>query len=294
MADRRLRLGVALPHGFIGGSTERLRGFVIGAEGLGLDHLDVFDHVLGAEHADRTPPLTGPYDEHDPFREPMVLFGYLAAVTSSLELCTAVLVLPQRQTALVAKQAIEVDLLSGGRLRMGVGVGWNHIEYRSLNEEFSNRGRRLDDQLAVLRSLWDEPLVAHHSEFHHIDRAGLAPRPQRRIPLWLGGYTRAAARRAARFGDGFIFSDVAGAERQDAELRAALLVEGRDPDGFGRDVVVHLDDDLERWRRDLERCLALGATHVTMAVHRLSPRSTDGLLEAIATAGESAGDVGHS
>jgi len=276
-----MRVGLAFPHAHVAGDVDRLRQLVTGIEELGLDHLNVFDHVLGADPADREPPLTGPYDQHDPFHEPLVLFGYLAAITTRLELATAVLVLPQRPVALVAKQAIEVDRLSGGRLRLGVGVGWNHVEYESLGATFRDRGDRLDDQLALLRRLWDEPLVTHRSPHHRVERAGLLPRPTGPLALWLGGYTAAARRRAVRWGDGFSFSDLAGAARDVPRLREELAAAGRDPAGFGFDVLVHHRGDDRRWREDVAACRRLGATHVTMAVHRLGDLGTDALLAVV-------------
>ena len=181
-------LGAVFPTTQIGTDPAVIRDFAQTAEGLGYRRLLVYDHVLGAVHADRTPPLTGPYTERDQFHEPLVLLGYLAACTSTIELAVAVLVLPQRPTALVAKQAAEVDVLSRGRLVLAVGTGWNYVEYESLGASFEARGRRLDEQVVVLRALWREPVVDFRGEFHLIDRAGLAPRPVRGdIPLWVGG-----------------------------------------------------------------------------------------------------------
>src|SRR5262249_52891598 len=157
---------------------------------------------LGAVHEDRIPPLWGPYDENDPFHDPFVLFAYLAGRTERLAFVTGVLVLPQRQTALVAKQAADLALLSGDRFRLGVGVGWNPVEYTGLGQDFATRGLRLDEQIGLLRRLWGEPVVSFEGRFDAIDRAGTVPRPRRLIPIWLGGWVEAALRRAARLGDG--------------------------------------------------------------------------------------------
>src|SRR5439155_560460 len=162
------------------------------------------DHVLGA-HPNREPNLTGPYTYEHPFHEPMVFFGFLAAITTRLELVTGILILPQRQTALVAKQTAEVDVLSGGRLRLGIGIGWNYVEYDALGEDFRTRGRRVEEQIEVLRKLWTQPLVTHKSAEHVIDNAGINPLPVRRpIPIWFGGAAEPVLRRAARIGDGWM------------------------------------------------------------------------------------------
>ena len=201
-----MRLGAVFPTTEIGSDPIGMRDYAQAAEALGCVRLTTYDHVLGVDHADREPALRGPYTHHDPFHEPFVLFGFLAAYTTRIELATGVLVLPQRQTALVAKQAAEVDVLSGGRMVLGVGTGWNHVEYASLGTTFRDRARRLDDQIAVLRALWEQDLVEHESDFHMIDRAGVLPRPARSIPIWLGGSAEASLQRAARLGDGHIFA----------------------------------------------------------------------------------------
>ena len=178
-------LGAVFPTTQIGNDPAVIRDFAQTAEGLGYRRLITYDHVLGAVHADRDPPLPGPYTQDDPFHEPLVLFGFLAACTTVIELEAAVLVLPQRQTALVAKQAAEVDVLSAGRLVLAVGTGWNFVEYESLGMPFAARGRRLDEQVDLLRRLWREPVLDYRGEFHRIDRAGILPRPGT-------GYDRAA------------------------------------------------------------------------------------------------------
>jgi probable F420-dependent oxidoreductase len=233
-------LGTVFPTTQIGSDPTVIRDFAQTAEGLGYRRLTVYDHVLGAVHADRIPPLSGPYTEHDPFHEPLVLLGYLAACTSTIELAVAVLVLPQRPTALVAKQAAEVDVLSRGRLVFAVGTGWNYVEYESLGASFAARGRRLDEQVEVLRALWREPVIDFRGEFHRIDRAGIAPRPVRGdIPLWFGGGAEAALRRAARTGDGFVFGSVSSHTYQRAARLRALLAEcGRDPDRFPMETMI--------------------------------------------------------
>lgn len=228
-----MKIGIIYPQIELNGDPEAVRRIGIAAEQLGYAHLLAYDHVLGATH-DRKPKLSGPYTEKDPFHDPFVLFAYLAGLTQRIELVTGVIILPQRQTALVARQAADVDLLSHERLRLGVGLGWNYVEYDSLGQDFHRRGKRLSEQITLLRRLWSEPLVDFHGTFDRIDRAALNPRPRRPIPIWLGGFAEAALRRAAEQGDGFIFADgAANALEQAARLRQLLKDIGRSEDGFG-------------------------------------------------------------
>ena len=249
-----MRFGAVFPTTEIGNDPIAVRDYAQAAEAFGYVRLTAYDHVLGVDHAGREPVLTGPYTQHDPFHEPLVLFGFLAAHTIGIELATGVLILPQRQTALVAKQAAGIDLLSGGRLVLGLGTGWNHVEYTSLGMSFRDRARRFDDQIAVLRALWEQELVDHHSEFHRIERAGIAPRPDRRIPLWFGGSAEASLARSARVGDGHMFSrstdhDFAAAGR----LAELLANNGRDRSTFGMDMFLDFDDGPDAWRECRER-----------------------------------------
>src|SRR6202046_511074 len=200
-----MQIGAVYPQTELRGDPVAVREFGRAAEDLGFDHLLAYDHVLGAVHADRTPPLTGPYTEHDPFHDPFVMFAYLAAVPERLRFATGILILPQRPTALVARQAADLDLLSGGRLRLGVGIGWNHVEYEALGQQFRTRGARQEEQIGLLRRLFTDPVVDFSGRFDRIDRAALVPKPTRPIPIWLGGSGDAAFERAARLADGFIF-----------------------------------------------------------------------------------------
>ena len=246
-------IGAVFPTTQIGTDPAVIRDFAQTAEGLGYRRLSVYDHVLGAVHADREPPLPGPYTERDPFHEPLVLLGFLAACTTTIELEVAVLVLPQRQTALVAKQAAEVDVLSGGRLAIAVGTGWNHVEYECLGASFDDRGRRLDEQVDVLRRLWREPVVDFRGEFHRIDRAGIAPRPVRGdIPLYFGGGAETALRRAARTGDGFVFGSASPHTHQRAvRLRELLADGGRDPAAFPLETMIDYSLGPEVWAQQV-------------------------------------------
>jgi probable F420-dependent oxidoreductase len=260
-----LRLGAIFPTTEIGSDPAAVRDWAQAAEGLGYNHVIVYDHVLGAVHEKREPKLTGPYTERDAFHEPFVLLAYLAALTQRLELTTGVLILPQRQTALVAKQAIELDLLSRGRLRLGVGTGWNHVEYESLSVRYADRGARLDEQVALLRQLWSEPVIDFRGAFHRIDRAGLLPQPARRIPIWFGGFTPVSLRRAARTGDGFLFgtspSRMIGLL---AQLREHLAAEGRANADFGAEAVVDFSDARDSWGPELARWRDAGGTHLSL------------------------------
>jgi probable F420-dependent oxidoreductase len=205
----------------------------------------IYDHVVGAVHEKRNPPLweAGPYTEKDPFHEPFVAFGYLAGITKKIGFITGVLILPQRQTVLVAKQATDVDLLSGGRLTLGVGSGWNYVEYDALNENFYRRGEKLDEQIPYLRRLWSEPLLSHRGKFDFLDRACIIPRPRRRIPIFCGGFSEPAFRRAAKLADGFIFAaslDNGGLPGW-GRVKQLLEKEGRPLAGFGAHYLMQND-----------------------------------------------------
>lgn len=260
-----MKLGAVFPTCEIGTDPTVVRDFAQTAEELGYARIISYDHVLGAVHEGREPPLMGPYTENDPFHEPFVLYGYLAAVTQRIELMTGVLILPQRQTALVAKQAAELDLLSGGRLVLGLGTGWNFVEYESLGERYQDRGRRLDEQIALLRRLWGEPVVDFEGTFHRVDRAGILPLPDRKIPIWLGGFTPPALRRAARIGDGFLFGASNPPMRGLWErLRDDLEQQGRDPAGFGVDALIGYGAGPDTWREEVAAWEAAGASCVSM------------------------------
>ena len=185
------RGGVAVDVAEIEPDAGVIRAYATAVEGLGYSHILAFDHVVGADPGEH-PGWTGPYDVTTRFQEPLVLFGYLAGITS-LELVTGIIILPQRQTALVAKQAAQLDLVSEGRLRLGVGVGWNAVEYEALGETFRNRGRRQEEQVELLRTLWEHDVVDFEGRWHRIPRAGLKPRPTRRIPIWFGGSADSSA-----------------------------------------------------------------------------------------------------
>ncbi len=266
-----MQLGVTLPGQHIPADPSAIADFAQAVEGLGFSHLVTIEHVAGADLTNR-PDWDGRTTLED-FHEPLVLFGYLAGMTRRLELVTDVVVLPQRQTVLVAQQAAEVDLLSGGRLRLGIGVGWVEPEFRALNQDYHTRGARIEEQIAVLRALWTQEVVTFHGRWHHIEEMGIRPRPrQRPIPIWLGGHVEASYRRIGALGDGWmpLFDPVEEAEEayQAIErIHGYAREAGRDPHNIGIEAVVPLvgrtPDD---WLRDVEGWRALGATHLVAMV----------------------------
>jgi probable F420-dependent oxidoreductase len=258
----RMRIGAAYPTTEVAGDPAAVRRFVTAIEALGFDHMMAFDHVVKAPHEGRDPPLTGPYTEKDSFHDPFVLFAFAAAISERLEFATGVLVLPQRQTALVAQQAADVDLLSGERLRLGVGIGWNHVEFAALGQEFATRAKRVEEQVGLLRRLWEEPIVSFEGRFDRIDRAGINPRPRRRIPLWMGGHSEPAYARGARIGDGFVFAAPgAAAVEQWDRVRAHLRELGRDEGGFGRELLAIFARDPQMSADHLRLFRDAGGTH---------------------------------
>jgi probable F420-dependent oxidoreductase len=248
-----VKFGAVFPTPEIGNDPIAIRDWAQAAEALGYSRIITYDHVLGAVHANREPKLTGPYTENDAFHEPFVLFGFLAGVTRKIDLMTGILILTQRQTALVAKQAVEVDLLSNGRLVLGVGTGWNTVEYESLGVPWAARGARLDEQVEVLRKLWSERVIDYRGKFHRIDRAGILPQPARPIPIWYGGFSEAAFARAARSGDGFLLGGSSKTFRKHlARVNELLVQNGRDPKKFGSDCQLDFSAGPEAWRSEIE------------------------------------------
>lgn len=264
-----MQFGAIFPTTEIGNDPAAIRDYAQAAEELGYRYIVAFDHVLGALHEGREPKLWGPYTEAHPFHEPFVLFGFLAGVTRSIEFETSVIILPQRQTVLVAKQAAEVDVLSGGRLRLGIGSGWNHVEYEALGVPWEKRGKRMDEQIEVLRALWGQPTIDFTGQFHRIDRAGVAPRPTRSIPIWCGGGSEVSLRRAARVADGFSFVAAGKRTAEQAEMLKGFLVEnGRNPEEFSIEFSTAYGIGPERWLRAIGFAESAGATH--FAVNTMS------------------------
>lgn len=263
-----MKLGAVFPQTEIGTDPIVIRDYAQAVEALGYDYLLTFEHILGADPADYRDGRRFAYTYRDMFHEPFVLFGYLAALTRRLELVTGILILPQRNTALVAKQAAEVDILSGGRLRLGVGVGWNQAEMEGVGYEFRTRGRRIEEQIVVLRELWTKPLVTFEGRYHTIRNLGINPLPlQRPIPLWFGGSAAPVLRRMARFGAGWIPTGLDPEQGKPLveQLHTLLIEQGRDPSTFGIDVRVTMArQPRATWDAYLTGWQALGATHVCL------------------------------
>jgi probable F420-dependent oxidoreductase len=283
-----MQIGVVFPQTELGGSAVTVRRYAAGVESLGFGHVLAYDHVLGAD-PDVHRPWNGPYDVRTTFHEPFVLFGYLAGFTR-LELVTGVIILPQRQTALVAKQAAEVDLLTEGRFRLGVGVGWNQVEYDALGESFRTRGRRFDEQIPLLRRLWTEPAVTHDGLFDQVTGAGLAPPPvQRPIPIWIGGQSPPAYRRIGRLADGW-FPQVRPGPPLDEAL--ALIAEGadamgRDPKDIGMEGRVSWTaDGVDKLVHHVGRWRAAGATHLSINTMGAGLATVEEHLEVLALAAQ--------
>lgn len=281
VAEGGMRIGAVFPQLEIGAEPGGVRTWAQGVEQAGFSHLVAFDHVLGAG-TDTRPGWVG-YTSDDLFHEVFVLFGYLAAITTTLELVTGVLVLPQRQTALAAKQAAEVDVLSGGRLRLGVGTGWNRVEYEALGESFTNRGVRSEEQIELLRALWAAPTVDFDGRWHRVDNAGILPRPVRgTIPVWIGGNAEPVLRRAGRVGDGWLPQrgpdDTARAMVE--RVRGYAAEAGRDPASIGFEARLVLRDVPEsRWPDFVAGWRRLGATHLCVSTMGLGLKTPQDHVE---------------
>ena len=280
-----MQIGVVYPQTELGGDPAAVRRIGTAVEELGYSHLLAYDHVLGAVHADRTPSLTGPYTEHDPFHDPFVMFAFLAGITTRIGFTTGVLILPQRQTALVARQAADVDLLSGGRLRLGVGIGWNPVEYEALGQDFHTRGSRQEEQITLLRRLFTEPVVDFSGRFDRVDRAALVPKPAGLIPIWLGGSSDAAFERAARLADGFIFigGDIDRSVHAWQRLRDRVSRAGRLVDDFGGEYVVRPRAGIEGLKADVEMWRESGGTRMSVNTMDMHLDSVDAHLDFLAT-----------
>ena len=284
-------MGAVFPQLEIGTDPDVIATYARTLEELGYDHVVVFDHVLGADR-DRPGGWTGVYDHRSMFHEPFALYGYLAAITTRLRLATAVIVLPQRQAALVAKQAAEVDVLSRGRLILGVGIGWNAVEYEALGMSFTNRGRRIEEQIAVMRALWTQEVVDFEGRGHRIDRAGLNPLPvQRPIPVWMGGgyqsrdrtIVEPALRRIAALADGW-FTHLPpnddGRRGMDTFRRLVREAE-RDPEGVPVEGRVQARVGPEQWKSDIQAFHEMGMTSVELTTMGAGYRSADEHLDAL-------------
>lgn len=266
-----MKIGVVFPQTEIGADAGGVKAFAQAAEDLGYRHLLAYDHVIGASTRNR-PDFRGPYTAESMFHEVFVLFGFLAGLTENLEFVTGVLILPQRQTVLVAKQAAEVDRLSNGRLRLGIGVGWNDVEYEALNENFRDRGKRSEEQIALMRALWTEDVVDFEGRWHRVNEAGINPAPvQRPIPIWIGGYVPATMERVGRIGDGWFPSSQPGggptdAVRSDlAQIAEAASAARREQSAIGIEARITLSEiPRDQWGPVTDAWRETGATHLSV------------------------------
>ena len=279
-----MRLGAIFPQTEIGADPSAVKDFAQAAEDLGYDHILVFDHVLGADQTKRDG-WDKPYNKDDMFHEPFVMFGYLGAITEKIEFTTGVLILGQRQTGLVAKQAAEVDVLTGGRLRLGIGIGWNDVEYEALGQSFSNRGRRSEEQIELLRLLWTQESVNFDGRYHKVTNAGINPLPvQRPIPIWLGGGEDRVIQRIGKMADGWFpqFQPDSAGQEKIGVMREAARIAGRDPKAIGIEGRVSLaTDNQSEWEKIASSWDEVGATHFSINTMKAGLKGPDQHIEAI-------------
>ncbi|MFZ1401027.1 MAG: LLM class F420-dependent oxidoreductase [Candidatus Promineifilaceae bacterium] len=260
-----MKIGLVFPQTEFGNDVAALRDYTQTAESLNFSHILAYDHVVGA-NPNRPGGWNGPYTYQTPFHEVFLLFSFMSALTTKLEFITGILILPQRETALVAKQAASLDVLSNGRFRLGIGVGWNKVEMAALGYDFHTRGRRVEEQIDVLRLLFTQELVTFKGEWHDLPDVGLNPLPvQRPIPIWLGGHSDAVLRRLARKGDGWLpgYRSAEAAKESLDKIEAYLVEYGRSPQQIGLEPRLHYGDGPEAWQRYLTGWQAAGATHIS-------------------------------
>ena len=279
-----MKVGVVFPQTEIGTDPALIKDYAQTAEELGFFHILAYDHVIGANPASR-PGWRPPYSHLDKFHEPFVLFAYLAGMTKKIDLVTGIIILPQRQTVLVAKQAAMLDVLSGGRLRLGIGIGWNPVEYEALGENFKNRGRRSEEQIEVMRKLWTEELVTFEGRWHKIIDAGINPLPvQRPIPVWFGGTDDRALRRLAKLGDGWFPLMGPDEKCRDAidKIHSYAREAGRNPKDIGIEGrISYGQGSTDAWLKDLQAWDDLGATHVSLNTMKAGLGSPAAHIEAV-------------
>jgi len=278
-----MQIGAVFPHNEIGTDPGAIKAYAQGVEAMGITHLLIYDHVLGAD-PDREGGFRGPYDKDVAFHEPFTTFAFIAGVTDKIDLITTVMILPQRQTVLAAKQAAEVALLSNNRFKLGIGVGWNELEYVGLNETFNNRGRRQEEQVDVMRKLWSEDSLDYTGEYHRIDKASINPRPSKTIPIWFGGSAPALLDRVARLGDGWI--PLMGANDKAKAcidtIKQTREAAGLSFDNFGIQAQAqYAGGSPERWCKHAEAWREMGCTHLAIATHNAGPTNVDGHLARI-------------
>lgn len=261
-----MKIGATFPQLEIGNDPIVIRDFAQAVEGMGYDYLLAYDHVVGA-NPDRPGGWQGPYTHESAFHEIFVLFSFLAAHTITLELTTGIVILPQRDAVLTAKQAAQLDILSSERLRMGIAVGWNPVEMQALGYDFATRGQRIDEQIEVMKLLWTQPLVKFQGAQHTLDDVGINPMPKRSIPLWMGGYADVVMRRMAKYAQGWIAGGfpIDRAKPQLAKLHQYLQEQGRNPADFGVETWISHFRPSELSRKEhIEQWQSLGATHIAL------------------------------
>ena len=275
-----MEIGAVFPHNEIGTDPQAIKDYAQGVEELGVTHLLIYDHVLGADR-DRPGGFEGPYDKDVAFHEPFTTFAFIAAVTKKLDMITTVMILPQRQTVLVAKQAAELAILSNNRFKLGIGVGWNTVEYTGLNENFKNRGKRQEEQVELMRLLWESEVLEYKGDYHHIDKASINPRPSKSVPIWFGGGAPQLIERCADLGDGWIplMGPNEAARKTLAAIKEKRESKGLDWDNFGVQAQAqYAGGDAERWNKHAEKWRNLGASHLAIATHNAEPTNVDGHL----------------
>ena len=278
-----MEIGAVFPHNEIGTDPQAIKDYAQGVEELGVTHLLIYDHVLGADR-DRPGGFEGPYDKDVAFHEPFTTFAFIAAVTKKLDMITTVMILPQRQTVLVAKQAAELAILSNNRFKLGIGVGWNTVEYTGLNENFKNRGKRQEEQVELMRLLWESEVLEYKGDYHHIDKASINPRPSKSVPIWFGGGAPQLIERCADLGDGWIplMGPNEAARKTLAAIKEKRKSKGLDWDNFGVQAQAqYAGGDAERWNKHAEKWRKLGASHLAIATHNAEPTNVDGHLDRI-------------
>ena len=275
-----MEIGAVFPHNEIGTDPQAIKDYAQGVEELGVTHLLIYDHVLGADR-DRPGGFEGPYDKDVAFHEPFTTFAFIAAVTKNLDMITTVMILPQRQTVLVAKQAAELAILSNNRFKLGIGVGWNAVEYTGLNENFKNRGKRQEEQVELMRLLWESEVLEYKGDYHHIDKASINPRPSKSVPIWFGGGAPQLIQRCADLGDGWIplMGPNEAARKTLAAIKEKRESKGLDWHNFGVQAQAqYAGGDAERWNKHAEKWRNLGASHLAIATHNAEPTNVDGHL----------------
>ena len=275
-----MEIGAVFPHNEIGTDPQAIKDYAQGVEELGVTHLLIYDHVLGADR-DRPGGFEGPYDKDVAFHEPFTTFAFIAAVTKKLDMITTVMILPQRQTVLVAKQAAELAILSNNRFKLGIGVGWNTVEYTGLNENFKNRGKRQEEQVELMRLLWESEVLEYKGDYHHIDKASINPRPSKSVPIWFGGGAPQLIERCADLGDGWIplMGPNEAARKTLAAIKEKRESKGLDWDNFGVQAQAqYAGGDADRWNKHAEKWRNLGASHLAIATHNAEPTNVEGHL----------------